>query len=180
MTEADIFNAIIEKEGDYINHPADKGGPTRWGITEKVARAHGYSGAMADLPQTTALTILYTDYWTRPKLDRLAQVSQAIAIKLCDAGVNMGTATAITWLQRWLNAFSQQQKLYAPLSTDGNIGPRTLEALDIFLTHRGEEGEQVMLKALNCSQGERYLQITETRPLNQHFIYGWLKERITL
>ncbi|QHM76373.1 hypothetical protein C7M52_02349 [Mixta theicola] len=180
MTETDIFNAIIEKEGDYINHPADKGGATRWGITEQVARAHGYAGAMAELPQATALTILYNDYWSGPRLDRLAQVSQAIAVKLCDTGVNMGPVPAISWLQRWLNAFSQQQKLYGRLIADGNIGPLTLSALDIFLTQRGAEGERVMLKALNCSQGARYLQITESRPQNQAFIYGWIKERVTL
>ncbi|EPA3167239.1 glycosyl hydrolase 108 family protein, partial [Yersinia enterocolitica] len=43
MTKNDIFEAILGKEGEYVNHPDDKGGPTRWGITQKVARAHGYT-----------------------------------------------------------------------------------------------------------------------------------------
>ena len=45
---------LIEREGGYVNHPADKGGPTRYGITEAVARAHGYAGAMAELFDTGA------------------------------------------------------------------------------------------------------------------------------
>ncbi|EJY0890163.1 hypothetical protein OE991_005197, partial [Escherichia coli] len=44
-----IFDEVLGKEGGYVNHPDDKGGPTKWGITEKVARAHGYRGDMRDL-----------------------------------------------------------------------------------------------------------------------------------
>lgn len=40
----EIFDAVLGKEGGYVNHPDDKGGPTKWGITGKVARAHGYQG----------------------------------------------------------------------------------------------------------------------------------------
>ena len=28
-----ILNDIIEREGGFVNHPADKGGPTKYGIT---------------------------------------------------------------------------------------------------------------------------------------------------
>ena len=49
-----LIEALIEREGGYANHPADKGGPTCFGITEAVARAHGYAGAMRDLPRVEA------------------------------------------------------------------------------------------------------------------------------
>jgi lysozyme family protein len=29
----------------FVDHPSDRGGATRFGITEAVARAHGYRGA---------------------------------------------------------------------------------------------------------------------------------------
>ncbi|MHA3513990.1 glycosyl hydrolase 108 family protein, partial [Yersinia enterocolitica] len=29
MTKNDIFESILGKEGGYVNHPDDKGGPTR-------------------------------------------------------------------------------------------------------------------------------------------------------
>ncbi|WP_276203058.1 glycosyl hydrolase 108 family protein, partial [Enterobacter hormaechei] len=44
MTKDDIFNTILGKEGGYVDHPNDKGGPTNWGITQATARAHGYTG----------------------------------------------------------------------------------------------------------------------------------------
>ena len=42
-----LIDDLIEREGGFVNHPADRGGATCFGITEAVARAHGYSGAMA-------------------------------------------------------------------------------------------------------------------------------------
>ncbi|WP_369708498.1 putative peptidoglycan-binding domain-containing protein [Kluyvera ascorbata] len=72
----------------------------------------------------------------------------------------------------------KEQNLYHDLSTDGLIGSRTLTALERFLTTRGSEGEEVLLRALNCSQGAYYLTITEERQQNEQFIYGWLKNRV--
>src|SRR3546814_14279713 len=44
-----LIDAVIDREGRYVNHPADRGGATCWGITEPVARAAGYAGGMRDL-----------------------------------------------------------------------------------------------------------------------------------
>jgi hypothetical protein len=49
-----LIDALIDREGGYVNHSADKGGPTCFGITEAVARAHGYRGAMRELPRDEA------------------------------------------------------------------------------------------------------------------------------
>lgn len=180
MTKDQIFESILGKEGGYVDHPDDKGGPTRWGITQAVARAHGYAGSMKELPRETALAILTADYWTGPRFDQVSALSSAIAAELCDTGVNMGPTVQTKWFQRWLNVFNQQGKLYPDLIADGQIGPRTISALKAFLAARGKEGEQVMLKSLNCSQGQRYLELAEQRPANESFVYGWMKERVGL
>lgn len=57
------------KEGGYVNHPDDKGGPTKWGITEKAAVAHGYRD-MRNLTRGQALEILEADYWYGPRFDQ--------------------------------------------------------------------------------------------------------------
>ena len=41
-----IIDGILVMEGNFSNNGKDKGGLTHWGITEAVARAHGYSGSM--------------------------------------------------------------------------------------------------------------------------------------
>ncbi len=50
MTADKTIEGILGKEGGYVDHPSDKGGPTRWGITQTTARAHGYTGDMRNLP----------------------------------------------------------------------------------------------------------------------------------
>ena len=64
------------------------------------------------------------------------------------------------------------------LVPDGRVGPRTLEALDAFLTMRGPSGGTVLLRAIEALQGERYLRLAERRPANEAFLYGWLANRI--
>lgn len=177
MNKDQIFDGIVGREGGFVDDPNDRGGATRWGITEKVARAHGYQGDMRDLPRETALTILDADYWTGPRFDQVNAISSRIAEELCDTGVNMGPSVPTAMLQRWLNAFNQQGSLYPDMAADGQIGPRTLAALRLFLAKRGDEGEMVLLKALNSTQAVRYLELSEQRQANESFIYGWVKER---
>ena len=93
-----LIDGLIEREGGYVNHPADKGGPTCFGITEAVARAHGYSGVMRNLPRHEAAAIYRRLYWLRPRFDQLAKRSERIAAELFDTGVNMGPAVAATFL----------------------------------------------------------------------------------
>ena len=173
-----LIDELIEREGGYVNHPADRGGPTRFGITEAVARAHGYGGAMAELPRDEAAAIYRRLYWLRPSYDEVAKRSPALAAELFDTGANMGPAVAATFLQRALTALNRNGKDYPDLVPDGRVGPRTLEALDAFLTMRGPSGETVLLRALEALQGERYLRLAERRPAQEVFLYGWLANRI--
>lgn len=94
MTADQIIEGILGKEGGYVDHPSDKGGPTRWGITQTTARAHGYTGDMRNLPRETAKQILLSDYWTGPRFDQVAALSTLLADELCDTGVNMGPSVA--------------------------------------------------------------------------------------
>lgn len=173
-----LIEALIEREGGYVNNPADKGGATCFGITEAVARANGYAGAMRQLPRAEAAAIYRRLYWLRPGLDQVAKHSRGIAAELFDTGVNMGPAVAITFLQRALTALNRNGKDFADLVPDGRVGAATLAALDAFFAVRGKSGEAVLLRALEALQGERYLRLAERRPANEAFLYGWLANRI--
>jgi lysozyme family protein len=72
----ELIDDLIAREGDYVNHPADRGGPTRWGITEAVARKHVYHDKMAQLPRTEAAAIYKRIYWHAPALRMSQQLRQ--------------------------------------------------------------------------------------------------------
>ena len=99
------FDALLGHEGGYVDNPKDPGGATRWGITERVARANGYTGHMRELPVTTAKQIARREYWDAVKADQLpAQLRYAVF----DAAYNSGPTQAIKWLQRALGFTGKQ------------------------------------------------------------------------
>jgi lysozyme family protein len=178
MTIESMIDATIGREGEYSNHPSDRGGPTRWGITQAVARAEGFHGDMKTLPRETAVAIYRKIYAIRPGFAAVAEISPRIGEELFDTGVNMGPAIPAVWFQEWLNAFNGQGRLYPDIKEDGAIGPGTLSAFRAYLKARGAEAERVMLDALNCSQGERYKVLARGRAANEDFVYGWIRTRV--
>jgi lysozyme family protein len=173
-----MIDKVIGIEGGYANHPADKGGPTRWGVTEAVARLHGFPGNMRDFPRDEAVVIYKRLYWLKPGFDRIDAVSPVIAAELFDTGVNMGPATAIGFLVRALNALNRNGTDFADLPLATHITDGVAACLKAFLSKRGKSGEAVLLRAMEALQGERYVRLSETRPANEAFVYGWLANRI--
>jgi lysozyme family protein len=173
-----LIDGVIGREGGYSNHPADRGGATRWGITEAVARAHGYRGEMRAFPRDEAVAIYRRIYWVRPGFDRLAPLAPDIAEELFDTGVNMGPAVAVSFLQRALNALNRGAADYPDIVPGSRIDDATVTALAAFLERRKPHGEGVLMKALEALQGERYLDLAERRPANEAFLYGWLANRL--
>lgn len=174
----DFIAEVIKREGDYSNHPADKGGPTRWGVTEQVARAFGYKGPMRELPIATAAQIYKGRYWFDVNFEQIASRYPMVAFEMFDTGINMGQVVAGRFLQRALNVFNREAADYPDIGMDGQVGRMTLFALDGFKRKRGSAGEAILVRALECQQGERYLDISEGRPANEAFTYGWFASRI--
>jgi lysozyme family protein len=173
-----LIDEVIKREGDYSNHPADRGGPTRFGVTEQVARANGFTGDMRVFPRDRAVAIYRATYWTRPSYDQVAALAPLVAAELFDTGINMGVGVASGFLQRALNVLNRGATDYPDVVADGQIGPVTLLALRAFIAKRGTAGERVLVKAIDALQGERYIALAESRPANEVFVYGWLSERI--
>ena len=135
---------------------------------------------MKEFTRDQAYAILEKNYWYQPGFDKVYAISPALALELCDTGTNMGPSVGVKWLQRWLNAYNQQGRYYPDVNVDGKIGPMTLDALSAFLKERGQEGDAVLVTSLNCSQGQRYLDLAESKASNESFIYGWMKGRVRL
>ena len=175
-----MIDEIIKREGGYVNHPSDRGGPTRWGITQAVARANGYMGSMQDLPVDFARAVYRAEYYTKPRFDQIAALSPVLAQELFDTGVNCGVGFAKPLIQRALNLLNQNGAGGWPdLVVDGVLGNKTIDALKVYLSKRGVQGEAVLLKILNIMQGQRYIEIVERNPSQEAFFYGWIAHRVS-
>ena len=175
------IEALLDRQESCAGHPAERGGPTAFGIGEAVARAHGYPGPMRRLPRDEAARIYRRLYWLRPRFDEIARRSPRLAAELLDAGANLGPAVAATFLQRVLNALNRNGGDYSDLVPDGRIGERTLAALDALLAARGQAGgETVLLRTLEAVTGERCIRLAERRPANEALLYDWLANRIAM
>ena len=178
MTIEAMIETTIGKEGGYSNHPADHGGPTKWGITERVARANGYHGDMRELPRDRAVAIYRAEYAIRTGFAAVAEISPAVGEELFDTGVNMGVTVPALWFQMALNALNNGGALYADIREDGDVGPGTLATFRAYRKARGAEADHVMLKALNALQGARYIELSRSRAANEAFAFGWLRTRV--
>lgn len=176
--KARLIAGIIAVEGGYVDDPADSGGETNWGITEKVARVSGYTGVMRDMPRSVAESIYSAKYWDSLRLDTIEALSAAVAEEMADTGVNLGVKRAVTFLQRSLNVLNDRQRLYPDIAADGLVGDRTVETLGSYLAARGEEGAAVLVRMLNCLQGAFYVDLAERRVKDERFVYGWMRNRV--
>jgi lysozyme family protein len=154
----------LGNEGGYVNHPADPGGATNFGIIQRNLDrwngAHpdlGFPGDVKDLTRNQAEEIYRADYW---RWDAISD--PAIAIKLFDIGVNCGTGTSIKLLQKAVNKLVQP-----PIAVDGQLGPGTLSAANA-------QPPDALLQALCQAQVEYYQAIVERNPSQSVFLKGWL------
>lgn len=181
MSIARIIDHVLDVEGGkYTNDPKDSGGETKWGWTKKALREMGWFGAVQDLERETAYDLYYRRFVINSGFEPILPMSEDICQEMVDTAVNMGEKWAGEFLQTALNAFNNEEKMYPDIVVDGKCGPATIRTLKKFLDIRGAEGEVVMLRALNCLQGSRYLYLAEAARKNERFIYGWLANRVVI
>jgi lysozyme family protein len=117
-----ILDEILRREGGYVNHPADRGGPTHFGITAQTLGAWRKLGRPATAAEVQALTetearaIYRQQYITAPGFETITH--PALLHLLVDAAVHSGPKRAVQWLQTALG-----------VTADGVIGPKTRAAL---------------------------------------------------
>lgn len=150
MTFDEAFNALMLHEGGYSDHSADPGGKTRYGITEAVARAEGFTGDLREYPISDAKRVYRKRYWEPLRLE---SVRPDLRFDLFDAAVNSGVSQAIKWAQRILF-----------IRDDGVMGPDTLNAL--MSTNSA--------KFLQKFNGQRLMFMT-TLPTWNAFGRGWAR-----
>ncbi|MEK8050951.1 glycosyl hydrolase 108 family protein [Ideonella sp. DXS22W] len=111
---------VLKWEGGYVNHPADPGGATNKGITQKVYDEwRGRQGLPArsvkELEDSEMHALYESGYWLPPKCDKLDDPLNLVQF---DTAVNMGVGRAARFLQQAVGA-----------GVDGSIGPGTLQCV---------------------------------------------------
>jgi lysozyme family protein len=99
-----MIDDVMRREGGYVDHPADRGGPTKFGITQgTLARHRGHAlGAaeVAALSADQARQIYRRDYYFGPRIDQLPARIQPFVF---DSAVNHGPGRAICFVQQVCN-----------------------------------------------------------------------------
>lgn len=168
MTRVEIISNMIHTwEGvKYENHPNDKGGPTKFGITLATLRASRGIQCSADdvrnLEEAEAIAIFSTKYWDKHRVDMFPEGLRTLVFDLV---VQHGKGIWI--LQRALVRMGVQGFLVDNVSRG-----KTWDACARAVTEHG-------LVAVNnaiCDERERYYRGIVERDVSQDvFLNGWLR-----
>ena len=168
MTKTDaIINAIIKREGGYVDHPADRGGPTKHGITLKTLRSFRRAKTLtaADVKRLTkaeAFKILFRRYVVKPKLQLMPDPIRADVI---DASVLGGPSSSIKMLQRALIENGSS------IAVDGAYGSSTNVAV---LKSRSKP----LCRLFALERISRFRRIVDRKSSQRTFFLGWVRRAL--
>lgn len=157
MMSSEIIEGILRREGGFVDHSADKGGPTNHGVTQAtLAKWRGKPVTVDDvkaLTEAEAREIYREQYITRPGF--LGIENEAVRALAIDCAVNHGVKRAVQLLQEAARVF-----------TDGIFGPNTRDAVN-----RMTAG--VLYRRLCAARVRLYGQIVTKNPTQAVFAAGW-------
>lgn len=155
-----VIDGLIEREGRaFTNHPADKGGPTKFGITQATLakwRGRPVSAQEVEALAETEARVIYRElYICGPQFQRIADA--ILRNHVVDAGVNHGVGWAARRLQE-----------AAGVQADGILGPISLRAIN------EANGPKTMHLAFCARRYAKYARIVAADPSQLVFVRGWV------
>lgn len=166
-------------EGGYSNSKADSGGETFAGISrvynphwagwktvdaykETKGISHISADLLSDIDFMNEIKAFYeANYWD---VNRLSEIKdQQLAANVFDTGVNMGTGTAMRFLQQAANNTSSRSQL----AVDGKVGNKTLNAVNSLPV-------PLLYENYNKLRRARYEAIVAVKPSQSVFMASWL------
>jgi lysozyme family protein len=161
MTVDEILDAVIAREGGAIitEDPADRGGRTRYGISE---RAHPEAWVHGP-PTLTDAKAIYARQYVAPFAELVdIGIDERIRVALIDDAVLSGVRAAIQTLQ-----------LAVGVEPDGVLGPKTIAAA------HGEDGQYVLVRLVQ-RRAHRLARIVEHAPSQAKFLVGWIDRCLSM
>jgi lysozyme family protein len=148
---------VLRWEGGFVDHPADPGGRTNRGITQRVydqwRAAQGLPPQDVKLLEGAEMEAIYeSGYWVPPRCDLLRRRLDLVQF---DTAVNMGAGRAVRFLQKAVGC-----------RVDGGFGSETERAAgacDLMAT----------LEVYCDARLAYYRRLVEKRPELGVFLRGW-------
>jgi lysozyme family protein len=128
----EIILEIMRREGwdKYTNHPADRGGPTKFGVTLKAWSDYIGRPATEDdvknLEAEDAYNFYEEEYVFKPGFHKIN--NPHVRELVIDCGVNHGVRHAAKWVQR--SVFAKQDGVLGPISL---AAVNATDPLEVFL-----------------------------------------------
>lgn len=159
----DFAGKLLRLEGGYVNHPLDKGGPTKYGVILSVWQEHGHdkdgdgdidAEDIKRLSEDDAKWIAKKIFWDYFKADFI--LNESVAQFIVDWGYNSGRKTVARIVQRLVN-----------VKDDGIVGPVTLTAINCVDQER-------LFNLLKIERKVFLNNIIKRRPDQIVFYDGWM------
>lgn len=166
---------VLQHEGGFVNHRADPGGATNYGISLRWLHAQGELDGIEDFDfdqdgdvdadDIRAMSVqdardLYYRYWWQ-KYNYKLILDMDIATKVFDTAVNMGGKQAHKLIQRACRADGQL------LADDGALGPKSIKGINAC-------DPRILLGAMRTECKHYYLGLIRNKPELATFENGWL------
>ena len=154
---------LLRLEGGYVNHPLDRGGPTKYGVILSVWQEHGHdkdgdgdidAGDIMKLGEDDARYIAKKIFWDYFLADFI--LNESVAQFIVDWGYNSGRKTVAKIVQRLVK-----------VEVDGLVGPRTLTAINAA-------DQEWLFNQLKIERKVFLNSIIKRRPDQIVFYDGWM------
>jgi lysozyme family protein len=161
----EILNEVLDKEGwpTYTEHPNDRGGPTKGGITLRTLESWRHRRCtrkeLQRLQKNEAVAILQRRYAEANGIQRLE--GHLLQPQLVDSAVLSGPVLAVKELQRVLG-----------VTDDGICGPVTMTAINAL-------NPAEISNNLAITRSLRMARIALDDPTQRVFLLGWLTRTLS-
>ena len=151
MAEFNIsIQKVLDNEGGLSRNPMDRGGLTRFGISQKA-----YPNEYVDSLTIERAKFLYErDYWNPISGNQI--MSQEVADSLLDASVNIGVGSAVKLAQKVVG-----------VDDDGSVGKDTIYAINTY-------SPKLFIAEFKLAKIQKYVYICLTNSNQKTFFFGWV------
>ena len=154
-----LIDRLIQREGGYVYHPADRGGPTNMGITIRTLASWRdreiTEEDVINLSRQEAVAIYFEEYWSEPGFEAL-EMPPVLNEMVFDAAVHHGVHGATRLLQS-----------ASGVGVDGKIGPQTRKSVL-------EASSVELASAFMAARVSLIGSIITRQPSQAVFAHGWM------